>query len=176
MPTSPLLYSLPPAFHRYLLTGGLAPSSSYVASKHAAEGFSASLRMELRSCGIHVVTMNPSFHRTPLVAAGVPRIKAAWDNLSDAKREEYGEAFATAIIDSAANMLSKFEWEPQHVTAAVVEAVCAWNPRTQYLLGMDAKFVFPIVRQLPAWLGERLNLFQNFKTVPPAAFTYAGMD
>ena len=50
---------------------GLMPvpfMAPYCGSKHAAEAVSACLRTELIPWGVKVVTMNPSFHQTPLVS------------------------------------------------------------------------------------------------------------
>ena len=74
---------------------GLVPlsigMSAYGASKHAANAFSSVLRMELKSFGIQVTTINPSFHATPLVHSMGDKAKQEWDKLDDTRKEEYGE-------------------------------------------------------------------------------------
>ena len=69
-----------------------AGKSSYHASKFAAEAFSSSLRLELKSTfGIDVVTVNPSFHKTPLLGSPGKRIDKIWEGLSLKMRAEYGD-------------------------------------------------------------------------------------
>jgi NAD(P)-dependent dehydrogenase (short-subunit alcohol dehydrogenase family) len=72
--------------------------SPYNASKHAAEAFSACLRMELTSWNIKVSTCNPTFHTTPLVSNGKATLTRNWDRVDQAtkvllleKKEEGGD-------------------------------------------------------------------------------------
>ena len=74
-----------------LSAGGLA-MSPYETSKNAAEAFTDGLRLEMKMFGIRVVSVNPSFHTTPLVKSVKQKLKEeVWDLLSDDKREEYGQ-------------------------------------------------------------------------------------
>ena len=77
------------------MAGVLAASglgmSPYEASKAAAESFTESLRLELKDFGIKVVALNPSFHKTPLIANVSDKIKAeVWDKMDATLKEEYG--------------------------------------------------------------------------------------
>jgi NAD(P)-dependent dehydrogenase (short-subunit alcohol dehydrogenase family) len=71
--------------------GGLA-LSPYEVSKAAAEAFTDALRLEVKPWGIHVVSINPSFHTTPLTTNVYDRLhKDLWTPLSPDLKQEYGE-------------------------------------------------------------------------------------
>lgn len=72
--------------------------SAYCATKHAAEAFSTALRLELRGWGIKVVTINPSFHRTPIATNGSATLQRAYDNLSPEMQAAYGPRCVHLLI------------------------------------------------------------------------------
>lgn len=136
--------------------------AAYNVSKFAAEAFSSCLRMELGgpvgAWGIPVVTVNPTFHETPLVAGAEHGIRRRWEQLSaSARAEEYGEAHAAAVFACAANMCRSLEWEPRHVISALSHAVTDPWPRSQYLVGMDCKTAIPIGRCLPPAMYDAID-------------------
>jgi NAD(P)-dependent dehydrogenase (short-subunit alcohol dehydrogenase family) len=65
--------------------------STYHGSKFAAEGFSICLRHEMDAFDIDVVTVNPSFHETPMTDKMPQVCNDIWNNLDPKLREEYGE-------------------------------------------------------------------------------------
>ena len=71
---------------------GLIPlSGPYSGSKYAAEAFSNILRHELKSFDISVVTMNPSFHKTPMADQIVSNFEQKYNNLDDDLKKQYGD-------------------------------------------------------------------------------------
>lgn len=75
-----------------LPSGGLA-ASPYEVAKNAAVAFTDSLRLEMKMFDVDVVSVNPSFHATPL--ADPKRLEReireqTWDPLSQSKKDEYG--------------------------------------------------------------------------------------
>jgi NAD(P)-dependent dehydrogenase (short-subunit alcohol dehydrogenase family) len=68
--------------------GGL--SVGYEASKHAAEVFTTNLRQEMKSFGLKVTVINPSFHKTPLTKDMTADLRRKWKSLPAAKRKECG--------------------------------------------------------------------------------------
>jgi len=65
--------------------------SSYHSSKFAAEAFSSCLRMELKGAfDIDVITVNPSYHQTPIIENLDEKIDYTWNNASSEKKKEYG--------------------------------------------------------------------------------------
>jgi len=72
-----------------LVTGGIA--SPYHGSKFAAEAFSSCLRSEMRNFNVQVVTVNPSFHKTPLVTGMRQKVLDMWEQVPASLKNEYGE-------------------------------------------------------------------------------------
>lgn len=67
-------------------------TSPYEASKHAAEAFTNSLRMELKMFGIRVVALNPSFFETPLTNNVEHRFRNdVLKRMDPSCRDEYGD-------------------------------------------------------------------------------------
>jgi NAD(P)-dependent dehydrogenase (short-subunit alcohol dehydrogenase family) len=74
------------------ISNGVMGMSAYTASKHAANAFSHILRTELiSSYHIQVCTVNPSFHKTPLVDTMDSVLAKTWETLDPKIKEEYGE-------------------------------------------------------------------------------------
>jgi len=80
-----------------LVTGGFA--APYHGSKFAAEALSSCLRSELRNFHIQVVTVNPSFHKTPLVTCMRQNVINMWEQVPPAIQEEYGEGMLLYIVN-----------------------------------------------------------------------------
>jgi NAD(P)-dependent dehydrogenase (short-subunit alcohol dehydrogenase family) len=72
-----------------LSAGGIA-LPAYEVSKNAAEAFTDALRLEMKMFGVKVVSVNPSFHSTPLVSDTQKKLKEAWENMSPDLQKEYG--------------------------------------------------------------------------------------
>jgi NAD(P)-dependent dehydrogenase (short-subunit alcohol dehydrogenase family) len=73
---------------------GLCPmeaGSAYASSKHAAIGFTDSLRAELRPFHIQVSTVNPAFHSTPILDHAMELGPDLLKSLPLETREKYGE-------------------------------------------------------------------------------------
>lgn len=75
-----------------MISGTGLGASAYESSKHAAEAFTNSLRLELKMFGIRVVALNPSFFDTPLTNNVRQRVLTqTMTRLSPERKEEYGE-------------------------------------------------------------------------------------
>lgn len=70
---------------------GVVGASMYHASKHAMEGFTGCLRIELQPFGIHVININPSFHRTNIVSDLSAKLKKSWNGLPPSRKSQYSE-------------------------------------------------------------------------------------
>jgi short-subunit dehydrogenase len=103
----------------------------YSASKHALEGYTASLRHEVRPFGIHVSMVEPGFFRSEL--SGAKQAPALTAPEYEAVR---GRAMAS------------FE-------AAIAQVVAAQAPRLHYRIGRDAVSVPTMMALLPQSLFER---------------------
>jgi len=74
------------------------------------------------------------------------------------------------LTKGAHYLMTANAWDPVYVTQALQHAVSATRPRSQYLVGVDAKFILIPVKQLPSWLFERLAMlpFLLFSLPKPA--------
>ena len=52
---------------------------------------------------------------------------------------------------------------------ALRDAVSLASPKPQTLVGVDAKCILPLLRQLPSWLAEKINKVGGFKAMPTLA-------
>lgn len=137
------------------LVPGAPMMSAYAASKHAAEAFSNSLRIELEGWGIKVVTVNPAFHKTLIAHNSSPSIIKAYESLDPAKKADYGQEY----LDKCVRLSDKFSlgcWSPENVTIQLRKATTLVKPRSQYLVGMDAKFTMQILTMVPVRFGDFL--------------------
>lgn len=80
------------------LMPGSIGSSPYAASKHAAQAFTESLRMEVACFDIQVASVNPSIHKTPMGDSVMGMVDKWRENTSTAVHEEYGQGKVDTIF------------------------------------------------------------------------------
>jgi len=152
----------PPRIVNVTSVAGLVPFpflGSYCATKHAAEAFTASLRMELKSWGIHVVTLNPSCHKTPIATGAADTMIRCWRNAGPEIQNQYGEPYVETMCAKSLDMVDKATWDPMNVVIQMEQAISLYQPRSQYLIGLDARCGIPLLRWLPTWFSEMLTGF-----------------
>lgn len=123
--------------------GGLQGSlslSSYSASKHALEGWSESLRLEVRPLGIKVVLVEPGAFATDIWTRGAVMAKEAVKDTSP----NYQRSLR---MRSAVEKLPKAD--PIAVAKLIVAVAQDPNPKLRYLVGRDAKMQLAFKRILP---------------------------
>ena len=123
--------------------GGLQGSlslSSYSASKHALEGWSESLRLEVRPLGIKVVLVEPGAFATDIWTRGAVMAKEAVKDTSP----NYQRSLR---MRSAVQKLPKAD--PIAVAKMIVSISQDPNPKLRYLVGRDAKMQLAFKRILP---------------------------
>jgi len=126
---------------------GSATVSSYSASKHALEGWSESLRMELNSLGIKVVLVEPGAFQTDIWTRGAVMGEEATKETSP-------------NIQRSKRMRDRIQKIPKADPIAVARAIVAIaqdpNPKLRYLVGRDAKIQLALKRVLPWKWHEKL--------------------
>lgn len=114
--------------------------SSYAASKHALEGWSESLRMEVRSLGIKVVLVEPGAFQTEIWTRGAVMGKEATKDSSP-------------NFQRSLRMRERVQKLPKADPIAVAQLIVAVaqdpNPKLRYLVGRDAKIQLAMKRILP---------------------------
>jgi NAD(P)-dependent dehydrogenase (short-subunit alcohol dehydrogenase family) len=121
--------------------------SSYSASKHALEGWSESLRLELNPLGIKVVLVEPGAYRTDIWDRNARLGRRAFDGSS--QNRERG-----AKMKEAVQKLPK--GDPIEVARAILKIAQDPNPRLRYIVGKDARMQLWLKRVLPWKWHERL--------------------
>ena len=119
---------------------GSVSVSSYSASKHALEGWSESLRMEVNSIGIKVVLVEPGAFQTDIWTRG-------------AVMGEQATKETSPNIQRSLRMRKAIEKLPKADPIAVARLIAAIarnpNPKLRYLAGRDAKIQLAMKRILP---------------------------
>lgn len=125
---------------------GMPLMGPYVASKHAVEGLTEALCLEVAHLGIRVISVAPGEVRT-----------AIWDKASDAVEafeEDFGQAAVQRYEDQVDGLHAFIEEgatkgvEPPAVAERVHQALTASRPRDRYVVGVDAK-VGEVVSRTP---------------------------
>ena len=123
--------------------GGLMGSisiSSYSASKHALEGWSESLRLEVNSLGIRVVLVEPGAFDTGIWTKNAIMGKEAVKNTSPNFQRGLKMRDVVQKIPKA---------DPIAVARVIVAIAQDPNPKLRYLVGRDAKMQLAMKRLLP---------------------------
>jgi NAD(P)-dependent dehydrogenase (short-subunit alcohol dehydrogenase family) len=119
---------------------GSVTISSYAASKHALEGWSESLRLEVKPLGIQVVLVEPGAFDTGIWTQG-------------AKMGEESKKSTSPNFERSLRMREVLQRIPKADPIAVARAIVAIaqnpNPRLRYLVGRDAKIQLALKRLLP---------------------------
>ena len=147
---------------------------SYTGSKHAMEAVSTCLSYELRPWGCKVTTVNPSFHKTPLVD-GIENFIDVMYSQSPVARSDYGPSYCSALKSLSVVGSKVCEWRPHNVSGCIYRQV--YHGRGgQLMVGMDARYAIAVIRHLPAdvqramvagwpgaqfYMGEKPDLCKN---------------
>jgi len=110
---------------------------AYAASKFGLEGFSDSLRRELRPWGIHVAVIEPGTIATPIWDKGIASGDELEASMGDDAKRDYGPLIATVRTASAQG--ARTGLPPDAVAKDVAHALTARRPKTRYLVGREAK-------------------------------------
>jgi len=132
----------------------------YIASKHALEGFSESLRREMLLYGIDVILIGPGSVATPIWD------KAESDDFSLYAQTDYAtiiEAFKRQMIDDG-----RKGFPPEVIGEAVHTALTTAKPRTRYAVVPQRLTNWTIPNLLPKRLVDRL-IGKRFGFLPSQA-------
>jgi NAD(P)-dependent dehydrogenase (short-subunit alcohol dehydrogenase family) len=121
--------------------------SSYSASKHALEGWSESLRIEVNSLGIKVVLVEPGSFQTDIWTRNARIAEKAFDGTS--VNRERGERMRDRI-----QQLPKKD--PIAVARVIARIAQDPNPKLRYVVGNDAHVQLWLKRLLPWKWHEKL--------------------
>jgi len=119
----------------------------YSASKFALEAMTDSLRREVASLGVKVVSVEPGGIATPIWDKGLSDA----DRVTDAMPADVRRRYEGLIVAGRreAERIGREGLPPEAVAAVVGRAVTARRPRTRYLVGKDAVAQAWLSRVLP---------------------------
>jgi NAD(P)-dependent dehydrogenase (short-subunit alcohol dehydrogenase family) len=126
---------------------GSVTVSSYAASKHALEGWSESLRLEVNVLGIKVVLVEPGAFQTDIWTRGAVMGEQA-------TKETSPNLQRSLRMRSTIEKLPKAD--PIVVAKLIVKIAQDPNPKLRYLAGRDAKIQLALKRILPWKWHEKL--------------------
>ncbi len=109
----------------------------YHSSKHAVEGFSDVLRLELRRHQIQVIVIQPGAIRTPIWQTAQAKAAEIQASLPPQALREYGRLFEQ--VGKASARAGAEGDEPQLCAKIIAHALQARKPRTRYVVGRPAK-------------------------------------
>ena len=123
----------------------------YAASKFALEALSDSLRVELRTWGIHVALVEPASIATPIWEKSL----AAAEELEAAARPEQAGLYREDLeaLRRAVQHAAETAMPVERVVRAVLHALTARRPKTRYPVGLPSHLAI----RLASWLPDRLR-------------------
>lgn len=127
---------------------GSTTVSSYSASKHALEGWSESLRLEVNSLGIKVALVEPGAFETGIWTQGAHMAE-------DAKKDTSPNLQRSLRMREVIRKIPKAD--PIAVARTIVAIAQDPNPKLRYLVGRDAKIQLALKRILPWKMFERMT-------------------
>ncbi|CAH1253105.1 HSD17B6 [Branchiostoma lanceolatum] len=137
----------------------------YSVSKFGVEAFSDSLRRAVRCFEVKVHIIEPGSFKTELSNQEVilRRMDHTWQQQSPETKAEYGKEYLQAAKDALAAKFHSRQ-DPVAVVDAMEHALCATQPRSRYMVGWDARFMF--ISWLPTDLGDLALRMMIHKMMP----------
>ncbi len=102
---------------------------AYNATKHALEGLTDTMRIEMRGTGIHIVLIEPGPVTSKIRENAIPHFERWVDWETSARKEDY-EALKKRLYESSGP--DPFELPAASVTKKLIHAVEAKRPRPRY--------------------------------------------
>ena len=130
---------------------------AYNASKFALVALNDVMRMELRPWGISVSIIEPGSIATPIWEKSLNQSEIAQHELSQTAQNLYGQAMN--IVREKMQIIASRGISADIVAQAVLHALTAKQPKTRYLVGLDAKIGTVLKHILPDKLHDRVILY-----------------
>lgn len=122
---------------------------AYVASKHALEGVTDTLRLELAGSGVHAVLIEPGPIATRFRRNSIPHFERHVDWRSSPHRAAY-EATLLKRLYAPEPRKDRFELPPDAVSARIVQALESPRPHARYFVTTPTHVAGLLRRLLPA--------------------------
>ncbi|WP_297619859.1 SDR family NAD(P)-dependent oxidoreductase [uncultured Roseicyclus sp.] len=130
--------------------------AAYVATKHALEGLTNTMRVELRGTGIHVAILNTG----PVTSGFRDRSMAQFDRWIDVDASRHAQFYRTKWRTRREAGRDRFELGPEAVVKKLAHALESRSPRRRYYITTPAYVAAVLTRILPDaaqdWIVSRL--------------------
>jgi short-subunit dehydrogenase len=136
---------------------GFPGLGAYNASKHAVEGFSESLRLELLPFGIKVYLIEPGSFKTKIFEDNA-KFACNHDNC-ESKYFDITKHF----IETRIKKLDKVRGNPEDVAKKIIKVIKQKNPKFRNMVGVDAFGTLIFKRIMPYSIFERIVNFVAMK-------------
>ncbi len=133
---------------------GLKWRGAYVATKHALEGLSDVLRLEMRDTGVRVILIEPGPVTSRIRENSIPRFERWIDWQASARVEQYRATLLKRLYESRGP--DRFELPASAVTAKLIRALEHPRPRARYRVTTPALLMEGGRRLLPTGLRDWL--------------------
>lgn len=129
---------------------------AYNATKHAVEGLSDTLRLELRGTPIHVILIEPGPIDTKIRINSYPQFQKWIDWRNSPNEAQYRAAVIPRL--QAKSIKTPFELQPEAVVVKLIHALEARHPRPRYYVTTPTYFMGAARRLLSTRLMDRLAI------------------
>lgn len=126
--------------------------AAYVATKHALEGLTNTMRVELRGTGLHVSILNTG----PVTSGFRDRSMAQFDRWIDIDASRHAEFYRRKWVARREAGRDRFELGPEAVVKKLVHALESARPRRRYYITTPAYLAAVLTRILPGALQDRI--------------------
>jgi NAD(P)-dependent dehydrogenase (short-subunit alcohol dehydrogenase family) len=129
---------------------GLRWRGAYVATKHALEGLSDVLRMEMADTGVKVILIEPGPVTSLIRKNSIPHFERWIDWEASPRADQYRESLLKRLYQAKGP--DRFELPASAVTKVLLRALTSRNPRARYRVTIPTKAIALAVRILPGRL------------------------
>lgn len=131
---------------------------AYVSTKHALEGLTDTMRMELKGAGIHVVLIEPG----PVTSKIRENARAHFERWIDWESSALSDLYRSTLLKRLYEDKDKpdaFELPPEAVAKKLIHAIESGRPRPRYYVTVPTHFMGAMRRLLPTraldWLIDK---------------------
>lgn len=144
----------------------------YSCTKYAVEGWTDSLRREMRPFGISVHLVEPGFFKTQMVQMEqyAKELNTQWDVLGKEQQEAYGKSVLMGHIQNIQDQIDlMLDPNAGKVVDAMIQALTDRFAKVRYPVGGSCKFLFLPVSHMPTWIADGILGAMNPKYTPAKA-------
>ncbi|CAE8609962.1 unnamed protein product [Polarella glacialis] len=149
-------------------------NAAYNASKHALEAYSDTLRVDMMPWDVKVAIIEPGTMKTPLALGFFDSWFKTFQEAPVDRRKPYGDAWATAHMTDGSKLIEQIASDPMITVADIMDAIQSRQPKTHYLCGGAAKYLWWPLSNLPVGMRDAELVKMAYPHPPDALDTEQG--